>query len=115
MNMRNSISTPNDESLELILKGKILSKVEIAEIFRAAYRVLDQLCDGRYSQLRFIYREDFEVSAELLEEFQNAAKEALAYKEALIFGRPIDMQIIGLTTIAHPATREMATRMHDQD
>ncbi len=40
--------------------------------------------------------EDFEVCNELLEEFQSAAQEALAYKEALSFGRPIDMDVIGL-------------------
>ena len=112
MNMRKLLSTPRDETLELVMKGKLQSKVEIAETFRSAYRVLDRLCDGRYSQLRFIYGEDFEVSKDLLEEFQSAAKEALAYKEALIFGRPIDMDIIGLTAIEHPATREMAANLH---
>jgi hypothetical protein len=115
MNMRNPMSTPKDETLELVLKGKLLNKVEIADTFRSAYRVLDKLCDGRYSRLRFIYGEDFEVSSELMEEFHSAAKEALAYKEALIFGRPIDTSIIGLTNIEHPATRKMASGLHDKD
>jgi hypothetical protein len=112
MNMRKLLSTPRDETLELVMKGKLHSKVEIAETFRSAYRVLDRLCDGRYSQLRFIYGEDFEVSKDLIEEFQSAAKEALAYKEALIFGRPIDMDIVGLTAIEHAATRQMAASLH---
>lgn len=115
MNMANPLPTPQDESLELVLKGKLGSKVEIAEAFRSAYHVLDRLCDGRYSRLRFVYSEDFEVSAELMDEFQSAAKEALAYKEALIFGRPIDTNIIGLPDIEHPATRAMAARLHDKD
>ena len=112
MNMRNYPSSPGKETLELVIKGKLQSKVEIAETFRSAYRVLDRLCDGRYSQLRFIYGEDFEVSKDLLDEFQSAAKEALAYKEALIFGRPIDLDIVGLTEIEHPATRQMAANLH---
>lgn len=115
MNMRKSTPTPGDETLELVLKGKLWSRVEIAQTIRSAYRVLDRLCDGRYSHLRFVYGKDFEVSAELMEEFQNAAREALAYKEALIFGRPIAMDIIGLAGIEHLATRDMATRLHDQD
>lgn len=115
MNMRKPGTTPVPESLELVLKGKLLNKVEIAETFRSAYRVLDRLCDGRYSQLRFVYNEDFEVSTELMDEFANAAKEALAYKEALIFGRPINTDIIGLTGIEHLATREMARRLHTSD
>jgi len=115
MNMRKLTSMPSDETLELVLKGKLLNKVEIAETFRSAYRVLDRLCDGRYSQLRFIYGEDFEVCNELLEEFQTAAQEALAYKEALIFGRPIDTDVVGLTSIEHQATRKMAARLHRKD
>ncbi len=115
MNMRQSMPTQKDETLELVLKGKLLNKVEIANTFRAAYRVLDRLCDGRYSRLRFVYGTDFEVSVDLMEEFQNAAKEALAYKEALIFGRPIDTNIIGLTDIEHKATRKMASGLHGKD
>ena len=34
----------------------------IAETFRSAYRVLDRLCDGRYSRLSFVYGEDFEYA-----------------------------------------------------
>ncbi len=92
-----------------------MNKVELADTFRSAYRVLDRLCDGRFCRLRFVYGEDFEVSADLMGDFQNAAKEALAYKEALIFGRPIDTNIIGLTNIEHPATRKMATGLHGKD
>lgn len=115
MNTRKSTPTPRDDTLELVLQGKLLSKVKIAETFRSAYRVLDKLSDGRYSRLRFIYVEDFEISAELLGDFQRAAEEAMAYKKALVFGRPIDMDIVGLTGIAHPATREMASHLHGLD
>ncbi len=115
MNMRKSVPTPQNEALELVLEGKLVNKVEIAETFRSAYRVLDRLCDGRYSRFKFVYSEDFEVSADLMDEFQSAAKEALAYKEALIFGRPIDTNVVGLPDIEHPATRAMAARLHDKD
>jgi len=115
MNTQKSKETPGDDTLELVLKGKLMNKVEIAATIRSAYRLLDRLCDGRYSQVRFVYREDFEIPAGLLQDFQNAAEQALAYKEALVFGRPIGTDIVGLLGIEHPPTRKMATRLHGKD
>jgi hypothetical protein len=115
MNVLTALPMPREETLELVLTGKLLTRVEVAETIRAAYRVLDRLCDERYSRLRLAYGTDFEVSGELMEEFEHAAREALAYKEAIIFGRPIDTVIVGLGDIAHPTTRAMAVRLHRRD
>jgi hypothetical protein len=115
MNVITALPMPRDETLELVITGKLHTRVEVAETFRAAYRVLDRLCDGRYSRLRLAYDTDFEVAGELMEEFEHAAREALSYKEAIVFGRPIDTIIVGLGDIAHPATRTMAVRLHHRN
>ncbi|MFH2007548.1 MAG: hypothetical protein ABI333_13265 [bacterium] len=100
------------KTLILEIKGKIQSKVAIAETFRSAYRVLDRLSDARVSTLNVIYGEDFEVPSELMGEFQHAAREALAYKDAISFGRGVSTTVIGLDQIGDPQTKAMAIRLH---
>lgn len=107
-----STTTTERESLDLVLQGKMASKVAIADTMRGAYRVLDRLSDGRFSHLRFVYGEDFEVVDDLMADFQAAVQEALAYKEALVFGRPVTTRIVGLSSIEDHATRQMAARLH---
>ncbi len=114
MNAYEPMTAHQDDTLEVVFQGKLSTKVEIADTFRSAYRVLDQLCDGRYSRFCFTYSEDFEVSPDLQEEFRHAAEEAFAYKEALVFGRPVHTTISGLSQIQHPFTRELAGSLHQR-
>jgi len=100
------------DTLTLEIKGKLQSKVAIAETFRSAYRVLDQLCDAQVSTITVIYGEDFKVPTELMSEFQHAAREALAYKDAISFGREVTTAVIGLNQIDDPQTKAMAISLH---
>ena len=106
---------PKIDTLTVEIKGELSTKVQIADTFRSAYQVLDRLCDSQISRLNLVYSEDFKVDQALMEEFQHAAKEALAYKEALVFGRSIDTSVLGVSEIVDQSTRAMASRLHDED
>lgn len=98
--------------LELELKGRFHDKVQIAETFHSAYDLLDRLSDVGVRELKVVYGEDFHVESGLLNEFSRAAREALAYKDALTFGRDVPTRIDGLERIACQQTREMAKALH---
>ena len=106
---------PKIDTLTLEIKGELSTKVQIADTFRSAYQVLDRLCDSHISRLNLVYSPDFKVDQTLMEEFQHAAREALAYKEALVFGRSIDTSVLGLDEIQDLYTRAMALKLHNKD
>ena len=99
-------------TLNLELRGHYSNRMQIAQTLRSVYDVLDQLCNTGNTRFTLVYHEDFQVDSTLLDEFSRAASKALAYKEALSFGRAIDTQIVGLERISCPKTRQMVQRLH---
>lgn len=102
-------------SLRLELKGRFTDKVQIATTFQAAYDVLDRLCDTSVKELSLVYYPDFQVEPLLLPDFERAAREAMAYKDALSFGRDIHTRVEGQEAIACPKTRAMVAKLHAQN
>ena len=106
---------PKTDSKELRfdIRGKFRDKVRIAQTFQMAYDVLDRLCENEVQCLDLVYHEDFQVSDKLMSEFTQAAREALAYKDALSFGRSIDTRVKGVDQIADEPTRAMVRALHN--
>jgi hypothetical protein len=105
-------SPESPERLHLELQGRFEDKVQIAKTFQSVYEVLDRLCHRGVKCFEVVYHADFEVQETLAEEFMHAAREALAYKDALSFGRDIETRVVGLEQIEHPQTREMVSTLH---
>lgn len=101
--------------LRLVLRGRFADKVQIASTFQAAYDVLDRLCDSSIRELCVIYFPDFQVEPNLMTDFERAVREALAYKDALSFGRDIQTRVEGQDQIHCPKTRAMVTKIHEQN
>ncbi|MDY0003045.1 MAG: hypothetical protein RBU30_17225 [Polyangia bacterium] len=99
-------------SLRLELGGRYSDKVQIASIFQEAYDVFDRLCETGVKELSLVYLPDFQVEIQLLPDFERAAREALAYKDALAFGRDIKTRVEGDKTISCPKTRAMVEKIH---
>ena len=114
-----SLSKPHpalsEQTLTLEMKGSFSDKVQVAEAFRSAYRVLDRLSTADVVKVNLVYHKDFQVSGDLMDVFRDAAQEALAYKEALSFGRPVSTIVIGVNAIADHQTRLMASRLHPKN
>ena len=102
------------ERLHLELQGRFEDKVQIAKTFQSVYEVLDRLCHRGVKSFEVVYHPDFAVNDSLAEEFMHAAREALAYKDALSFGRDIETRVVGLERIEHPQTREMVSALHER-
>ena len=104
--------TRKPESVRVELRGVLRDKVQIAKLFRSAYEVLDRLSTGSVARIEVVYGEDFCVDEALSEEFTHAAQEALAYQNALTFGRSIDSLVIGLSKIQDSHTRALVQGIH---
>jgi hypothetical protein len=99
-------------ALTLEWSGRFTSKVQLAERFREAYQALDGLSSPGINRLTIVYRENFSVDPGLAPQFVSAAREALAYKDALTFGQKIATEVQGSEAIADQETRKLVTELH---
>lgn len=106
---------PDLSSLRLELRGRFADKVQIAATFQEAYRLLDRLCNSAVRELAVVYFPDFQVEANLMGVFERAAREALAYKDALSFGRDVPTRVEGSEKIHCDRTRAMVAKLHQQN
>lgn len=100
------------KTVVLEIKGDYRDKVQVADAFKRAYQVLDRLADHRINRLELFYSQDFTVEQDLVDMFQHAAREALSYKDAVVFGRPVSTEVFGAETIRCSRTRAMVNRIH---
>lgn len=113
MNGRQPTGTRKPEAVRLELRGALRDKVQIAKLFQGAYEALDRLSTGSVARIEVVYGKDFCVDEALSDEFSHAAQEALAYQNALTFGRNIDSLVIGLSEIQDPHTRSLVQGIHE--
>jgi hypothetical protein len=99
-------------SLTVEWRGRFTNKVQLAERFRETYQALDSLSSPGVNRLTIVYHDDFSVDPRLAPQFVSAAREALAYKDALTFGQKVATEVQGTDAIADQDTRKLVSELH---
>jgi len=112
--VRAEMKRSDDEmrSLTVEWRGRFTSKVQLAERLRETYQALDGLSSPSVNRLTIVYHDDFTVDPRIAPQFVSAAREALAYKDALTFGKKIATEIRGTDAITDQATRKLVSELH---
>ena len=112
--VRSQMKQREDEmrSLTVEWRGRFTSKVQLAERLRETYQALDGLSSPGVNRLTIVYHNDFAVDPQIAPQFVSAAREALAYKDALTFGQKIATEIQGTDSITDQATRKLVSALH---